>query len=513
MTGKSLTDMGFEPGKAENFEEVQSDQEQSEEDVSFAPQSLARASQSSFKEAATDLINDKAESHLIQTLLVDQPPLTYFEGLAPKDFAISENRYIYQAAMELVRSSHHIDSLTIRHYIEQNFDVNKDFDFDYAERFFDMPDAYKVPLKEDQSERSQIESYSKVLKDLSRRRKTVNFVSGIANKDFSKTPVDEGIALFENHLREIRDESNFNKPLTGKELITEVVDHVGRLEKMEDEFEGMRTGFSHLDEHLLGIAEGDLVVVAGRPSMGKTAFIISMIGNLVKQGYSGELFSKEMPALQIGTRLAAQLGKIDAEKFKKGNFQEEDYTKLAKVVYNLTEQDEKGNIDENETRFIVDDNVGLTVHEILERAKESQIVMGGLDYLVIDYLGLIQATNPRDGDAQSYAEITRELKKFALKNKTRVFLLAQLNREVESRNDKRPRMSDLRGSGAIEQDADLIVFLYRDEVYNADSDQKGVAEIIIGKHRSGSIGIVPLAFVSQYASFEDLSMHGTEYEY
>jgi replicative DNA helicase len=245
-----------------------------------------------------------------------------------------------------------------------------------------------------------------------------------------------------------------------------------------------------------GLHKGDLVIVAGRPSMGKTAFAMNLAENVAIRGKAPVLvFSMEMPGEQLAMRMMSSLGRIDQNTVRTGKLSDDDWPRLSSAVSMLSE-----------ASMLIDDTPALSPAEVRARARRVAREHGDLGLIVLDYLQLMQVPGYRENRTLEISEISRSLKALAKEMKVPVIALSQLNRSLETRTDKRPIMSDLRESGAIEQDADLIVFIYRDEVYNPDTADKGTAEIIIGKQRNGPIGRVRMTFLGQYTRFENFAV-------
>ncbi len=284
-------------------------------------------------------------------------------------------------------------------------------------------------------------------------------------------------------------------------LLAQVVDRIELLYNRDDpsEVTGIPTGFTDLDRMTAGMQEGDLIVVAGRPSMGKSSLALN-IGEHV--ALSAKLpvavFSMEMGATQLAMRLIGSVGRLDQSKLRIGRLTSEDWEKLTVALGRL-----------NDAPILVDETPALTAMEVRSRARRLLKTYGKLGLVIVDYLQLMQATTSGENRATEISEISRSMKALAKELKVPVMALSQLNRSLEQRPNKRPVMSDLRESGAIEQDADVILFIYRDEVYNPDTQDKGVAEIIIGKQRNGPIGTVRLTFLGEYTRFENFASPGS----
>ena len=282
-------------------------------------------------------------------------------------------------------------------------------------------------------------------------------------------------------------------------VLESTIARIETLGKLEDHngVTGVTTGFVDLDKKTAGLQPSDLIIVAARPSMGKTTFAMNLCENAAMASDKPVLvFSLEMPAEQIMMRMIASLARVDQTKIRTGqNLEEAEWSKIASV-FGMFKQ--KNNL-------YIDDSSGLTPTELRSRARRVYRENGGLSMIMVDYLQLMRAPAFSDNRTLEIAEISRSLKALAKELEVPVIALSQLNRTLEQRADKRPVNSDLRESGSIEQDADLIMFIYRDEVYNENSEDKGVAEIIIGKQRNGPIGRVRLAFNGQFSRFDNLA--------
>jgi len=273
-------------------------------------------------------------------------------------------------------------------------------------------------------------------------------------------------------------------------LLSKVVERIDELYHQDNasDITGTPTGFVDLDRMTSGMHGGELIIVAGRPSMGKT----SLAMNIVEYGLPVAVFSMEMPGTQLATRMLGSVGRLDAHRLRTGKLIDEDWPKLTHAMQKMSE-----------AQIFIDESGGLNPMELRSRARRLSRQCGKLGLIVIDYLQLMSSASQGENRATEISEISRSLKSLAKELDVPVVALSQLNRGLEQRPNKRPVMSDLRESGAIEQDADVILFIYRDEVYNPDSPDKGTAEIIIGKQRNGPIGTVRLTFLGQYTKFDN----------
>ncbi|MGD9171490.1 MAG: replicative DNA helicase, partial [Candidatus Thiodiazotropha sp.] len=278
-----------------------------------------------------------------------------------------------------------------------------------------------------------------------------------------------------------------------KSLLTKAVDKIETLFQQDEPITGLSTGFTDFDQMTSGLQHADLIIVAGRPSMGKTTFAMNIAENVAIQGGKAvAVFSMEMPGDALAMRMMSSLGRIDQLRVRTGKLDDDEWPRLSSAVSMLAE-----------TKLFIDDTPALSPTEVRARARRLKRENNELGLIVIDYLQLMQAPGEGENRTNEISAISRSLKALAKELDVPVIALSQLNRSLEQRTNKRPIMSDLRESGAIEQDADLIVFIYRDEVYNEDSPDKGIAEIIIGKQRNGPIGTTRLTFLGKYTKFEN----------
>jgi replicative DNA helicase len=287
-----------------------------------------------------------------------------------------------------------------------------------------------------------------------------------------------------------------------KELLPKAAQRIDDLYQLDDPngVTGVPSGYADLDQKTAGLQPGDLIIIAGRPSMGKTSLALNIAEHVgMEAGLPVAIFSMEMGAAQLTMRLLGSVGKLDQHKMRIGQLEDEDWPKLTNALGVL-----------NEAPIFIDEGSALNSYEVRARARRLHRQQGKLGLIVIDYIQLMSSANEQSGEnrATEVSEISRSLKALAKELNVPVVALSQLNRSVESRPDKRPMMSDLRESGAIEQDADVIMFIYRDEVYNPETAEKGVAEILLSKQRNGPTGTVKLTFLGQYTRFENYANPG-----
>ena len=358
--------------------------------------------------------------------------------------------------------------------------------------------TYLAELAEQTPTASNVRAYAKAVRERSVLRQLINAAQDIASAGFnpegrsSEELVDEAERLI-MQISESGQKAGGPQGMEG--LLKGAIDRIEELYNTGCDITGLTTGFIDLDRMTSGLQPSDLVIVAGRPSMGKTSFAMNLVENAaLASDRPLMVFSMEMPAEQLVIRMLSSLGRIDQSRVRTGKLEQDDWPKLASATEKL-----KG------TQVFIDDTPALTPTELRSRVRKLVREQGDLGMIMVDYLQLMRVAGSGEGRTAEISEISRSLKAIAKEFKCPVVALSQLNRSLEQRPNKRPVNSDLRESGAIEQDADVIMFIYRDEVYNEDSPDKGVAEIIIGKQRNGPIGSCRLSFQGQFTRFENLA--------
>jgi replicative DNA helicase len=340
-------------------------------------------------------------------------------------------------------------------------------------------------------------AYAKIVRERSVMRQLIGAANKIADAAFAPEGKSsaEVVEIAEQSVFEIAENrSRDGGPEKVAPLLSKAVERVEFLYNTKGAITGVATGFTDLDSRTAGLQSSDLVIVAARPSMGKTALAVNFVEHVVMSGGGVLLFSMEMPAEQIIMRLLSSLGRIDQTRLRTGELKDDDWTRFTGAVSQLRDK-----------KLYVDDTPALTPGEVRSRSRRVAREAGGLQMIVVDYLQLMRTAEKAESRAGEISEISRSLKALAKEMHCPVVALSQLNRALESRPDKRPMMSDLRESGAIEQDADVILFIYRDEVYNEETEDKGIAEVIIGKQRNGPIGKIRLSFLGNLTKFENLA--------
>lgn len=409
------------------------------------------------------------------------------ELVTASDFYRPEHRAIFRQIAMLVDRSEPVDVVTVADRLLATGEL------DAAGGH-----TYLTELAEQTPTAANIRAYATAVHERAVLRKLITAAQDIANTGFnpdgrgSEELLDEA----ERRIMQISEEGLKTGGPRGMEpLLSGALERIEELFNSGGDITGLTTGFIDLDKMTSGMQPADLVIVAGRPSMGKTSFAMNLVENAVGGTDKPILvFSLEMPAEQLVIRMLSSLGRIDQGRVRNGKLEQDDWPKLSKAMNTL-----------KEARIFIDDTPSLTPTELRSRARRVAREQGELGMIMVDYLQLMRVAGSTDGRTAEISEISRSLKAIAKEFRCPMVALSQLNRSLEQRPNKRPVNSDLRESGAIEQDADVIMFIYRDEVYHEDSLDKGTAEIIIGKQRNGPIGTCRLAFQGEYTRFENLA--------
>lgn len=431
----------------------------------------------------------EAESSVLGGLLLDNNAWDRVgDILKDSDFYRYEHRLVFAACARLINESKPADVITV---FEELHRLGK------ADEVGGLP--YLNSLAQYVPSAGNIRRYAEIVRERSILRKLVTASDEIATSAFNPggKPVAKILDEAESKIFKIGEEGSRMKQ-GFQSMDTLVVDLLDRVQEMADnpnDVTGVPTGFIDLDRMTSGLQAGDMVVLAARPSMGKTAFAINIAEHVaLNEGLPVAVFSMEMGAAQLAVRIVGSIGRIDQGHLRTGKLTDEEWPRLTEAIERL------GSIS-----LHIDETPGLTPSELRANARRLARQCGKLGLIVVDYLQLMSGSSAEDNRATELGEISRGLKALAKELQCPVIALSQLNRSVEQRTDKRPMMSDLRESGAIEQDADIIMFIYRDDYYNKDSREPGVAEIIIGKQRNGPTGTVKLAFLKPLTRFESLA--------
>ena len=436
----------------------------------------------------------EAERSVIGALLISSDSWDgVAEVVAAADFYRPEHRAIFRQIALLVDRGEPVDVVTVSDRLLATGEL------DAAGGH-----TYLAELAEQTPTASNVRAYANAVRERSVLRQLINAAQDIASAGFnpegrsSEELVDEAERLI-MQISESGQKAGGPKGMEG--LLKGAIDRIEELYNTGGDITGLTTGFIDLDRMTSGLQPSDLVIVAGRPSMGKTSFAMNLIENAaLASDRPLMVFSMEMPAEQLVIRMLSSLGRIDQGRVRTGKLEQDDWPKLASATEKL-----KG------TQVFIDDTPALTPTELRSRVRKLVREQGDLGMIMVDYLQLMRVAGSNEGRTAEISEISRSLKAIAKEFKCPVVALSQLNRSLEQRPNKRPVNSDLRESGAIEQDADVIMFIYRDEVYNEDSPDKGVAEIIIGKQRNGPIGTCRLSFQGQFTRFENLARNDYEH--
>ena len=433
----------------------------------------------------------EAEQSVLGGLLLENEALDKIADIiTSSDFYRHDHRLIYEHISRLIEHSKPADIVTVAESLESS-----------AQLAGVGGIAYLGALAQNTPSAANIRRYAEIVRERSVMRKLVEVGSGISESAFNPMGKDAAQLLDEAEAKIFEIAEGGQKASQGfldiKVLLPQVADRIDQLFQRDNpsDVTGIPSGFSDLDKMTSGLQPGDLVIVAGRPSMGKTAFSLNIAENVaLDTGLPVAVYSMEMAATQLAMRMIGSVGRLDQHKMRTGRLEDEDWVRLTTALGKL-----------NDAALFIDESAGLNALEVRARARRLHRQCGKLGLIVVDYLQLMAATRPGENRATEISEISRALKSLAKELDVPVVALSQLNRSLEQRPNKRPVMSDLRESGAIEQDADVILFIYRDEVYNPDSPDKGTAEIIIGKQRNGPIGTVRLTFLGAHTRFENFA--------
>lgn len=401
------------------------------------------------------------------------------------DFYRNDHRLVFSAIQSLINSGSPCDVVTVSEHLDGRGELEKAGGLEYL-----------ATLANETAGSANARAYAKILRERSTLRSLISAGNEIAGSAFATDgrTAAEVLDDAEKMVFEIAEKGSRGKKgfKSLKEILPATVDRIDLLHQSEGDITGISTGFSEFDKMTAGLQPGDLVIVAGRPSMGKTTLAVNIAENAaIGAKVPTAIFSMEMPAEQLAFRMISSLGRVDQTHLRTGNFPDEDWSRINTAVQLMSD-----------APVYIDDSPSLSPSDIRARARRLQREHG-LGLIVVDYLQLMQVPGNNENRATEISEISRGLKALAKEMACPVIALSQLNRGVEQRTDKRPVMSDLRESGAIEQDADIIVFIYREEVYNQDTPRKGIADIAIAKQRNGPIGDFPLTFVGRYTKFEN----------
>lgn len=427
--------------------------------------------------------SSEAEQSVIGSMLIDNDTISIAaERLTAEDFYQYQYGVIFDAIVSLYNSNVSVDIVTVQNKLKES-NVSPEL---YSIEFISSIVA-SVPTS------ANIRSYADIVLDKSILRKTIKATEEISNRCYQDKESPQDIMEdAEKSIFRISQESRGSGDFVDiADAVVRTVTSIQEASRSKGNVTGIRTGFTDLDYITSGLQRSDLILVAARPAMGKTAFALSMAEYIaVKSKVPTAVFSLEMSDVQLVKRMMAMDASIDLHAINTGDLTGAEWESLIESVQNIAES----------KLFLIDNLSGLTINDICSKCRKLKLEHD-LSLVIIDYLQLIDAGKRTESRQQEIASISRTLKSLARELNIPIVALSQLNRGVELREDKRPKLADLRESGAIEQDADIVMFLYRDEVYNPSEDNKGKAELIIGKHRNGSTGTVDLAWLAQYTRY------------
>ena len=401
------------------------------------------------------------------------------------DFYRHDHRLIFRSIAVLAETDKPRDVITLSEWLKDREELDNAGGL-----------AYLGTLAKDTPSAANIKAYADIVREKSVLRQLISIGSEISEEAFNagERPSRELLDEAEKKVFEIAEQGNRKQDFhTIKNLLKSTLATIDELSKSTDSITGASTGYTELDGMTSGLQKGDLIIVAGRPSMGKTTFSMNLAEFIaVNDKKPVAIFSMEMPAEQLVLRMFASMGRVPLNDIRTGNIREEDWPRIGMAVKTF-----------GETKLFIDDTAAMSPTEIRAKARRLHREHGHMGLIVIDYIQLMQTNTKSDNRAAEISEISRSLKALAKELECPVIALSQLNRSLEQRPNKRPIMSDLRESGAIEQDADVIMFIYRDEVYDENTPDKGMAEVIIGKQRNGAIGKIRLTFTGKYTRFDN----------
>ncbi len=436
--------------------------------------------------------NLEAEQAVLGAIFLEPSSLvTASEALQPEDFYRAAHQRIYSVMLDLAERGEPVDVITLTAELRDRKQLDEVGGLGYLTEL-----AHSAPSA------ANIEYYSQIVEEKSILRRLIRTATQIVSDGYQREDeVDAILNDAEKTILEVSQKKRSSEFQSIKDVLVETYDNIELLNNREGDITGIPTGFLELDRMTAGFQRNDLIIVAARPSVGKTAFALNIAQNVaVKTDENVAIFSLEMGAQQLVMRMLCAEGNIDAQRLRTGKLEEADWQKLTMAMGSLSN-----------AGIYIDDTPGIKVNEIRAKCRRLQQERG-LGMILIDYLQLIQGSSSRGGEnrQQEVSEISRTLKSIARELKVPVIALSQLSRGVESRQDKRPMMSDIRESGSIEQDADIVAFLYRDDYYDKESEKQNIIEIIIAKQRNGPVGTVELAFVKEYNKFVNLDRRHDE---
>lgn len=430
--------------------------------------------------------NAEAERSVLGAAMLDRDILTeVLEEVKAEDFYNENHKEIYQAIWELYRQNSPVDMLTVCEELKRRHSL-------------DMVGgrAYIATLTAEVPSTANAVEYAKIVAEKATLRQLIRTSEDITEKGYeAKMAAGDILDYAEGGIFSIAQRRQKNDYAKIQDVLLENLRIIDEASRNKDKIVGIPTGFRELDEKTSGLQRSDLVILAARPAMGKTAFALNIAQqSAVKAGSSVIIFSLEMAKEQLGQRLLAMQARVEMQKLKQGDLDRTDWERISMAADDL-----------NGTKIVIDDTPGISLMEMRNKCRRLKAEQG-LDLVVIDYLQLMKFDGKADSRQQEISAISRNLKLLAREMDCPVIVLSQLSRAPEQRPNKRPILSDLRESGSIEQDADIVIFLYRDDYYNPETETPGICEVNIAKHRSGPTGNIELTWVSRYTKFSDKAL-------
>ncbi|MBQ5952683.1 MAG: replicative DNA helicase [Lachnospiraceae bacterium] len=433
----------------------------------------------------------EAEQTVIGSMILDNECIPNMQNvISGRDFYNKQYGVIFDAISELYNEGKAVDILTLQNRLKE-----KDVSPELSSMEYMGELIASVPIS------ANAKYYAEIVYEKALLRRLIHASEDVANECYAgKDKLDKILEDAESGIFKVLNERKTTEYVPISEVTMNALEKINEASKTKNPVTGLATGFVDLDRMLTGLHGSDYVLIAARPSMGKTALALNIVQNVVfRDGKTAAIFSLEMSKEVLMNRLFAQESRIDAQNIRTGNLSDEDWDKLMESADTIAR-----------SNLIIDDTPGISVSELRSKCRKFKLEHG-LDLVIIDYLQLMSGSG-RGGEnrQQEISEISRGIKALARELDAPIICLSQLSRAPEARNDKRPMMSDLRESGAIEQDADVVMFLYRDEYYNKDTEAKGITELIVGKQRNGPIGTVQLTWLPQYVKFANLNKERRE---
>lgn len=427
----------------------------------------------------------EAEQSVTGSMIMDrQAIVTAGELLSQDDFYYKQYGIMFQAMVDMNNEGKPVDIVTLQERLKEKDVPPEVYSIEFIRELLSS-----VPTS------ANIRQYASIVKDKAILRNIIRVNDSIANDCYAgKEKTEDILADTEKKIFELVKSRGGHEYSPIDKVVLEALDKISIAAKNRGAVTGVPTGFKDLDSYLSGLQPSDFVLVAARPSMGKTAFVLNVAENVaIKQGITTAIFSLEMSNVQLVNRMLSLESTVDADKIRKGRLDSNDWSKLINGADSIAK-----------SHLIIDDTPGISIAELRSKCRKYKME-NNLGLVIIDYLQLMSGSGKSDSRQQEISDISRSLKALARELDVPVVTLSQLSRAVEQRPDHRPMLSDLRESGAIEQDADVVMFLYRDDYYNKDTDIPGVAEVIIAKQRNGPIGTVQMAWIAEQTKFADMA--------